>query len=412
MNFYQYTRLVAIGVLFTLISACGGGGGGGGSGSSTNSTPEDNSTVPQNYVSQNIAANAISFGIQIIPGGGNVNTPYVSVDICKPGTSSCQTINNILLDTGSTGLRIFASNLETLQLPSQTQNNAPILECASFISGVTWGSVKLADVKLSAEIARSIPIQVIADPLYSSVPAYCSNGLPVLQTASSLRANGILGVGLFVVDGQQYFTCSSNQTTNCTSITLQANSQVQNPVASFPVNNNGVVLQTDKVSSTGAASATGTLYFGIDTQANNSSSGTNVIPTNTSGLFTTVFNGTTFTRSFIDSGSNGLYFPAGNLSTTLKPCTSNISFYCPATNQSYSATINLKNNQTGSIAFSIANAESLSLPNNYAQPALGGALQGLFDWGLPFFYGKNIYIGITGKSSNAGTGPLYAYKIN
>ncbi len=412
MNFYHYTRILAIGIFLSLISACGGGGGGGGSSSSSNSTPTDNSTAPQDYVSQNIASNAISFGIQTIPGGGNVNAPYVSVNVCQPGTSTCQTINNILLDTGSTGLRIFSSNLETLQLPSQTQNNSQVLECASFISGVTWGPVKLADIKLSAEIARSIPIQVIADPLYSSVPSYCSNSLPALQTASSLRANGILGVGLFVADGQEYYSCSSNQAASCTSITLQANAQVQNPVASFQVNNNGVVLQTDKVSSSGAASASGTLYFGIDTQANNSSTGTNIIPTNSSGLFTTIFNGTTYTRSFIDSGSNGLYFPAGNLTSTLKPCTSNISFYCPTTTQSYSATISLKNNQTGSIAFSIANAESLSLSNNYAQPALGGALQGLFDWGLPFFYGKNVFIGITGKSSNAGTGPLYAYKIN
>jgi hypothetical protein len=408
MNFSRQAYLLAIGILLSLISACGGGGSGG----SNNNATADNSTTPQNYVSQNVASNAISFEIQKIPGGGNVNTPYVSVDICQPGSSNCQTISNILLDTGSTGLRIFASNLETLQFPSQTQNNLQILECASFISGVTWGPVKLADIKLSAEIARSIPIQVIADPLYSSVPSYCSNGSPALQTASSLKANGILGVGLFVADGQQYFTCGSNQTTNCTSITLQANSQVQNPVASFQVNNNGVVLQTDKVSSSGAASASGVLYFGIDTQANNSSTGTNIIPTNSSGLFTTVFNGTRYTRSFIDSGSNGLFFPAGNLSATLKPCAINIGFYCPDTTQSYSATISLKNNQTGSIAFSIANAESLSLSNNYAQPALGGALQGLFDWGLPFFYGKNVYIGITGKSSNAGTGPLYAYKIN
>jgi hypothetical protein len=221
-----------------------------------------------------------------------------------------------------------------------------------------------------------------------------------------------LGIGLYVADGQNYYTCSSGQTTNCTPANIQASSQVQNPVASFLVNNNGVVLQTDKVSNGGAASASGILYFGIDTQANNSSVGTNVIPTNSSGRFTTVFNGTTYSSSFIDSGSNGLFFPAGNLSSTLKLCISNISFYCPTTTQSYSATVSLKNSQSSTIAFSIANAESLSLSNNYAQPSLGGTLLGQFDWGLPFFYGRSVYIGITGKSSNAGTGPLYAYKTN
>ena len=412
MNFPQNTSLLVVSLLIVLISACGGGGGGGGSSSSNNGTPADITPAAQDFISRNVAANAITFGVQKIPGIGNVNAPYVSVEVCQPGTSTCQTINNILLDTGSTGLRIFSSNLDSLQLSNQTQSGSSVIECASFISGVTWGPVKLADVKLSAEIARSIPIQVVADPQYSSVPTYCSNGLPTLQSQSSLRANGILGVGLYVADGQKYYTCSTNQSTNCTLITVQASSQVQNPVALFQTNNNGVVLQTDKVSSAGATSASGILYFGIDTQANNSSAGTNVIPTNSSGRFTTVFNGSTYSSSFIDSGSNGLYFPAGNLSSTLVLCTGNPSFYCPATTQSYSATLTLRNSQTSTVAFSIANAELLSLSNNYAQPSLGGTLLGQFDWGFPFFYGRNVYIGITGKSSNAGTGPLYAFKSN
>lgn len=412
MNPYRINHLLFTGILLALLSACGGGGESGGSSSSSSSPSSNTPTAPQNYISQSVAPNAISFSVQEIPGGGNVNAPYVSVDICQPGTSICQTISNILLDTGSTGLRIFSSSLGSLQLANQTQNNSSVLECASFISGVTWGPIKLADVKLSAESARSIPIQVIADPLYAAVPTECSNGLPTLQSPSTIRANGILGVGLFIADNQDYFACSSTQTTTCSPITLQASMQVQNPVASFSVNNNGVVLQLAKVSNSGSSAASGILYFGIDTQSNNSSSGANVIPTNSFGLFTTIFNGTIYRSSFIDSGSNGLFFPAGNLSSILKPCIDNASFYCPTTTQSYSATVTLQNNQTSEITFSIANAELLALSNNYAQPALGGTLQGYFDWGLPFFYGKNVYFGITGKSSNAGTGPLYAYKIN
>lgn len=404
MKFDSYPLFLISGLLVAFISGCGGGSG--------NGSVADTSPVPQDYISQNVASNAISFSIQKIPGGGNVNTPYISVNVCQPSTNTCQTINNVLLDTGSTGLRILASALGNLQLPSQTQNNSPLLECASFISGVTWGPIKLADIKLSSEIARSTPIQVIADPLYSSVPTNCSNGLPTLQDLSSLKANGILGVGLFIADGQSYYNCNSSQSSNCTSISVTSNLQVQNPVASFQINNNGVVLQTAKVANIEGASATGILYFGIDTQSNNSSSGANIIPANASGRFTTAFNGTTYRSSFIDSGSNGLFFPAGNLNTTLKTCSSNSGFYCPTTTQSYSATIALQNNQTSNITFSIANAESLALSSNYAQPSLGGPLQGQFDWGLPFFYGKNVYIGITGKTSNAGTGPLYAYKLN
>lgn len=405
MNFQRYTYLVVAGLLSALISACGGGGGG------SNGTSSSTSVAPPDYISQIVAPNAISFSVQRVV-GGNVNTPYVSVEVCQPGTSKCQIVSNVLLDTGSTGLRLFSSTLTNLQLSNQTINNSSLLECASFISGVTWGPVKLADVKLGLETARSIPIQVIADPAYSSVPAYCSNGLPTLQNASSIRANGILGVGLFTADGQEYYSCSSTQTANCNLVTIQPTMQVQNPVASFAVNNNGVVLQLASVSNTGAASASGVLYFGIDTQSNNSSSGSNVIPANAYGRFTTIFNGTIYRSSFIDSGSNGLFFPAGTLSSTLTTCNRNAGFYCPTATQSYDATLVLKNNQAGGIAFSIANAESLFAANNYALPMLGGTLQGQFDWGLPFFFGKNVYFGITGKSSNAGTGPLYAYKIN
>ena len=406
MNFPRQTRLLVAGLLLALISACGGGGGG-----SSDSTNNSSKTIPQDFSSQSVASNAITLSVQQVP-GGNVNTAYVSVVVCEPGTTKCQTINNVLLDTGSTGLRILSSSLGNLQLANQTSGNTPILECASFISGVTWGTVKLADVKLSAESANSIPIQVISDPPYSSVPSFCSNGLPTLQSVSSLKANGILGVGLFVADGQNYYTCSSSSSTNCSAVTIPASLQVQNPVASFAVDNNGVILQLASTSISGASSASGTLYFGIDTKSNNSSTGTNVIPTTATGRFTTVFNGSSYKSSFIDSGSNGIFFPSGNLNSTLIPCTAYTGFYCPTSTQPYSATLSLQNNQTASMAFSIANAETAFASNYYAIPALGGSIAGQFDWGLPFFFGKSVYIGITGKSSNAGKGPYYAYKVN
>src|SRR6185437_10849196 len=44
--------------------------------------------------------------------GGTLNQPCTSVTICLPGsTTQCQTIPDILVDTGSYGLRVFASAL-------------------------------------------------------------------------------------------------------------------------------------------------------------------------------------------------------------------------------------------------------------------------------------------------------------
>src|SRR5262249_17889282 len=39
------------------------------------------------------------------------NKPCVSIQVCTPGTSTCQTINDVLVDSGSVGLRIFKSIL-------------------------------------------------------------------------------------------------------------------------------------------------------------------------------------------------------------------------------------------------------------------------------------------------------------
>ena len=40
---------------------------------------------------------------------GYVNEPCVSVIVCNPTNTNCVTVDNILLDTGSYGLRVFAS---------------------------------------------------------------------------------------------------------------------------------------------------------------------------------------------------------------------------------------------------------------------------------------------------------------
>src|SRR5260370_9145603 len=49
-----------------------------------------------------------------------INEPFTSVTVCAPGsTSNCQTISGILVDTGSSGLRILSSVL-TVSLPQQT----------------------------------------------------------------------------------------------------------------------------------------------------------------------------------------------------------------------------------------------------------------------------------------------------
>jgi hypothetical protein len=67
----------------------------------------------------------------------------------------------------------------------------------------------------------------------------------------------------------------------------------------------------------------------------------------------------------------------------------------------------------GTINFTISNAETLtSNASDGVAVNLGGPYQGGggdFDWGLPFFFGRNIYTAIEGQSTPGGAGPYWAY---
>jgi hypothetical protein len=66
------------------------------------------------------------------------------------------------------------------------------------------------------------------------------------------------------------------------------------------------------------------------------------------------------------------------------------------------------------VMFSVGNGLSLlASGNNAAVNGLAGPapslIGGEFDFGLPFFFGRNVYMAIEGKSTPGGTGPYTAY---
>src|SRR5215813_12760246 len=82
----------------------------------------------------NVAAMTVNAGPPELQSlGGTVNTGFIDVKICVPGTNTCQTVNFVTVDTGSVGFRILASKL-TLTLPTQHDSSGnTIAECNQFL---------------------------------------------------------------------------------------------------------------------------------------------------------------------------------------------------------------------------------------------------------------------------------------
>jgi Protein of unknown function (DUF3443) len=365
----------------------------------------------------NVAAISVNGG----PLSDYPDAAFVSVTLCVPGTSNCQTIDNVLVDTGSFGLRILSSALTTVSLPQQNAADGnPVAECLTFLDSYTWGPVQTADVQIAGEKASSVPIQVLSDTAFPAPSQCTSSGFGSADTLNSLGANGLLGVGLAAQDcGDEcatstspglYFKCPSS---GCVPTVEALAAQVINPVALFATDNNGVIVELPAVSSGGEASVSGSLVFGIGTQSNNGM-GSATVYTAPEGSFTTSYNGQSYPGSFLDSGSNGYFFLDSGL-TGLTDCGNSApGFYCPATTQNFKATNQGSNGTSGTVSFSIANAETLfTNQSDFAFGDLGGVSSNsapfYFDWGLPFFFGQNVFVAIEGASTPGGTGPYWAY---
>jgi hypothetical protein len=405
-----------------ILTGCGGGGdspavnapqtGTAASSAPSTSAPATTSSTAANVnIPQSTTPNVQPVAVNAAPGLTR-NMLTTSVTICQPGTDNCATIDDIQVDTGSNGLRILASALPaSIALAAVPSGSGVTAECAVFGTGYAWGAVRRADVRMAAQLAGSVPIHLIADPTLPKVPADCASSGAAMQTVAGLRGNGILGVGLFTTDcggacssaalPRWYYRCDAGGA--CVASAQALAQQVANPVGRFALDNNGVVIDLPAIADTGAPSVAGSLIFGIGTQANNTLGGANIVKTNaTNGYIVTNAAGQTYSQSYIDSGSNGLFFR----STLLAQCGF---WYCPSVTQTVGAVLVGIDGASSATSFSIGNSNSLfGSPNNAFNNLAGVAARG-FGWGLPFFYGRRIYTAIASRDTPAGQGPYYAF---
>jgi hypothetical protein len=230
---------------------------------------------------------------------------------------------------------------------------------------------------------------------------------------------------------------------------VQANQQVYNPVATFGQDypaqkkrhNNGVVVVLPMVPFPGASTATGEVIFGIDTSDTDLDAANNMRPTtatqvrlgtepaNSSYLnITTTYNETPVTNSYLDTGTNGLFF-SDNSSPLVTVCEGS-TWYCPfgsllkkadlcdgdnsnpplSPSPLCDASNPLRN--TVRVFFTLDNAEAMFSTANTAFAGLAGAppiAGSAFAWGLPFFYGRRVFLSMWRQTSPVST-PWYAWE--
>jgi hypothetical protein len=438
-------------------------------------TPASSSGSASNNVMQ-VTVNGSLCSAATTSDSGYVNKPCASVTICQPGTNTCQTVSDILIDTGSYGLRVFPSgtnangssySLSSLNLAAVTQSGSAVATCAQFLDGsALWGQVVQADVILvsGGERASSIPIQLINSSYGGKVPSDCDSG-DAASDAEDAGFNGILGIGLWAHDCgidcdpaynstvqatgiettyYPYYTCSGN---NCSQALVSVSNQVANPISAFPVNNNGLIFEIPSISSSGATSLSGSIILGIGTGGNSNnklSSSAHVYYADEDAYFATIFNGVTYSDSstsssimgsFIDSGSNSYLFvppsgvscceqnSSGDVLNTTVSCSSSSSsgWVCSSysgsiTNESVGYTTGAPSGTGVAASFNVESFYTLASGSNMVFSDLAAADEssssnpGTFDFGLPFFFGRNIYVSFEKKSGTTlESQPYWAY---
>jgi hypothetical protein len=333
-------------------------------------------------------------------GAGNPQRITTSLKICTPGSiTACETIDNIIVDTGSTGLRLFTK--PNITLPAVSAGSGVVKECAMFSSNSAWGQVFHADIQWGGRTASSSTLQVVGGSLQGT--SNCDSGVVSIGYNGIIGVDGVTDCGAYCATGNtlytMYWSCDSS---SCTRTNVPLADQIQNPIPQFTQDNNGFAIQLPGVDQSGSRNVTGVMYFGIGTQSNNQLGAATVL----TEPATIMAGGASTTLDSIDSGSFNVQIgPAIPGFAEIPVCGA---FYCPSSPISVTFTVLGGNGATAMVPFVVANPSSLNSSaegfNDLAGPYTGGVVLG-----LPFFYGRTIFHAFSGENTSGGVGPYYAF---
>ena len=130
-------------LMLIVLAGCGGSGGGSGSPAPpVAGPPVAGNNVMSVTVNGSLCSSSTSYPNEAVRQRHGLHPRH---------TTNCQTINDIILDTGSYGLRIFNQAL-SVPLPQVSNGSGSIAECTVFGDGsALWGPVQTASVFLGGE---------------------------------------------------------------------------------------------------------------------------------------------------------------------------------------------------------------------------------------------------------------------
>lgn len=346
---------------------------------------------------------------------GGFNRMVVSVTVCAPGTDRCATIDDVMVDTGSTGLRLEASAVPpSLRLPAfLSPEGRPTAECLRFVHDTAWGPLSRVDLHIGGMTANDLPIQVIADD-GSPQPAEC----PISTVRPT--SNGTLGIGPRLVDCAN--DCEQDESRGGVFVDLGSRwspwrgsvpraNRLPNPAAAFLGHDNGVEFDLPMPVHGGASEVTGTLTFGVGAGPGSTLDGARLVAIDGRGHFTTIFAGRAYPESYIDSGTETTLIPDADL-----PRCEGMSWaVCSVPDSNLTARMVGRDGVGIDLAFKVGDYR-VALERHVGAwdgfTEVGGSA-GSFVWGAPFFFGRKVFmlfesdgISLTGGA----TGPAYGFR--
>ena len=358
------------------------------------------------------AANVVPLVVRTPHSG--FNRLVVSVTICVPNTGHCATIEDVMVDTGSTGLRREGSAMPPgFRLPDVLgQAGKPLAECLRFVHDVAWGPLYRADLHMGGLTAADVPIQIISDgrqPQPDACPRSdvrpTSNGTlgigPLLVDCRDPCRQGSVNPGVFFNDAGSWVPVSGD---------VARSDRLPNPVSLFPVHGNGVMFDAPTPPAGGAREVMGTLTFGVGTAANNRLGAARIVRIDDAGHFTTLYGGKAYPDSSIDSGTETYILE----DLRLPVCARMPGAFCVDPDRRLDATMVGRDGASAPASFTVGDYEArlasgVGASDTMAVPA--DPVSRAFVWGAPFFMGRRVSVVFDGKAVKGGDGligPFYA----